>query len=172
MIYVPQLDRTEYIPKGIFEKLLAKEAQAFTTALMNIKIPTSSDRLRIPIITTQEKLMAEADNKCPVKAFIDENCEPTDGQCIPLEELHTAFLKQIDKSEERNWSRSVFRTTIPPQYAKGRFKGNKYYVGNLWWKDKPILVPREGKFIVHDGKIIMDSKAIKHGLQLDEYDKE
>ncbi len=172
MIYVPPLDRSEYIPKGIFEVMLRKEAQSFTTVLMNLSIPTSSDRLRIPIIATQDKKMAEADNKCPVLAFVEECFTEKEGQCILLEEMHTAFTATLDRAELAAWPRSKFKQHIPPQLPKGKFTNNKYYVGNVWWKDKPVATDREGKFIVHEGKIVLDSKAIKHGLQLDEFDKE
>lgn len=172
MVYVPQLTRDNYIPKGVFEVMLKKEAQSFTSALMQATIPKSNDRLRIPIIETQEKKMAEADNKCPVVAFLEENCSYTEGQAIPVQELHDMFLKGVDKAEASMWSRTKFRTTIPLQYARGKFLDNKLYVGNIWWRGKDIAIRRDGKFIVHDGKIIIDKKAIKHGLLIDDFDKE
>ncbi len=172
MVYVPQLNRDEYIPKGVFEIMLREEAKAFTTSLMSIVIPKSSDRLRIPIIETQEKKMAEADNKCPVLAFLEEGYEYSEGQAIEVSELHDKFMETIDKAEASHWPRSKFRTTIPPQYAKGKFLDNKMYVGNIWWRDKPIILEREGKFIVYDGKIILDTKARKHGLIIDDYEKD
>ena len=173
MIYVPELDRSQYIPKGILEIALRREAKHFTTYLMNIKIPKSNDRLRIPILNTQEKEMVEAANRCPLAAFMAEALERADGEAITLSEVHRVFTEQLDPEEVSSWTLSRFRNQLPANILRGRYTNNKMYIANLYWTGKEDgKGHRNGKFMLNNGKLVLDKRAVKENLQVDDYDKE
>lgn len=172
MIYVNELDRSKYIPKGILEQALRREAKHFTTYLINIKIPQSNDRLRIPILNTQEKEMVEAINKCPIASFLDMFLEDAPAQCLLMKEVFEEFMRTLDASEVSAWSLARFRNSLPANIIRGRFTANQLYIGNKFWKGKQAShVKRSGRFILYDGKLILESRAVDSKIEITDYDK-
>jgi len=67
---VKPLEPGEMIPRKFLFPILAKEGPDFTAELLRLEIPTTKDRLNIPVIVTQDKLSAERVNRSHLEEFI------------------------------------------------------------------------------------------------------
>lgn len=164
MINVKPIAKEEYILESIFNQCLDKEAQDFTTALMSAEIPESNDRLRIPMIATQEKLMTEVRDACPLEQFIKTAITNDPGQKISYDEFYDAFISTLDKSELSSWPKRGTSKRIPVSILQGLATGNKRYLGNVYWKNKTAgrsLV--KGRYILIDGKLRLNGDENEQG---------
>jgi len=87
--HVPPLKKV--IPKGDLIDALVKEAQDFTTELLNLEIPKSPSRLRIPIVTSLEKLALADSNMTDVERFTREHVFTKAGCILTKAEVYDRF---------------------------------------------------------------------------------
>ena len=84
------------IPQSQFFPMLEKEAQDFTTELVNLEIPPAMSRFRIPVIETEEKKTLADSNKSDVDRFIDNEVFDCDGEVVSCQDLWDAFCEFTD----------------------------------------------------------------------------
>ena len=63
MSYVEPINPLELIPKKKLIPLLEKEASDFLADIMNLELPPSNDRLNVPVIETDDKVMLQRLNE-------------------------------------------------------------------------------------------------------------
>lgn len=85
------------IPKPILLERLKKEAPAFLWTIDDMTLPSSTGRLRIPVIDTNSKRRTQDAARSPVEEFIDEACEKT-GETV-AKELYDQFVAWCRKRE-------------------------------------------------------------------------
>jgi uncharacterized protein DUF5906 len=150
MIYVESL--TEKASRKQFEDQLRREAPDFLTHIMSIELPPPTERLNLPIIVTDEKLLAEEGNLSFLETFIRENCFYVKGELIDFSQFCERYYEWLDPSYHQQWSRIRIGRELPPIYAKGRdfSADNKVRIGNISFS------PRDHhpfKYVVKDGKL-------------------
>ncbi len=150
MISVNNLE--EKIAKRDFFRLLDKEAPDFLAAMLSIEMMPYKDRLFIPVITTDEKIMAQSQNKNELELFIEETCFAIDGAMIKFSDFYDKFIEHLDPNEINNWSKIKTRRAIPPQFPYGRdlTQGSQFYIGNISFengKTKSRIICKEGRLI-------------------------
>jgi hypothetical protein len=151
MSYVEPLDPIEMIPKKLLIPLLEKEAPDFLGALMNLELPPSNDRLNVPVIETEDKLMLQKLNETPLERFITDNCVFKDGALIKFSEFFDKFTDSLDFEDRNNWSKIRVSRELSSTVPRGRQHGTgQFYLGNIAWRDfeNEIL---DHKIILKDG---------------------
>lgn len=152
MIFVQELENE--IPREVLRERLAKEAPHFMRTLMDFPLPPNIERLRIPAITTANKIAAEDLNKSPVEAFIDEECYPVDGEYIEFgggeseseqaARFYSRFQKWLAPEDRSSWPKQKVIKSLPSRFPYGKWTDNKRIIGNLSFEDVP---PTQKKFI-------------------------
>jgi hypothetical protein len=158
MIYVPALDPIEMVPKKFFLPLLEKEASDFLSSLLSLEIPPSSDRLNVPVIVTEEKLLAEEANLSFLEMFLKEECHYVSGEMVKYGEFVAKFQDWLDPQYLHQWTKIRVGRELPPHFPKGRNIHNGHlYIGNMSFennKNKNGSTPDKPKLILKDGKLI------------------
>jgi len=157
MIYVDDLPPDTRCSKKDMMIGLTKEAQDFLTILHAIELPLTNDRLNLPVVTTNEKLLAENFNKTMLEIFFDEKVYYKPGHVIRFSEFYEKYLDWLDPNLHHEWSKIRVGREIKPPYFKGRstkensqfFIGNASFNENVEPKDKLILV---NNFLVPERK--------------------
>lgn len=155
MCYVGSLDPMELIPKKDLEIMLEKEAPDFLSAILNLELPSSHDRLNVPVITTDDKKLTERLNRTPLQAFIDDECHYNSGEIIKFSEFYDRFVESLEPGEVHVWSKIRVGKELPPEYPRGRVMqlGAQFYIGNISWtapdskEMKPKMVLRGEKLV-------------------------
>lgn len=144
----------EIIPKTKLMHLLEVEAPAFLWFLLHVDIPASGDRLKIPIITSAEKLEAQQYNETPVLQFFAERVFYCPGNAVLIQELYNHFQSWCPIDMRKFWGYQRFTKNIPDKaifcnsegtimngIVKGRYKGAFYHVANIAVNDdvEPML---------------------------------
>lgn len=151
MIFVDELEPTEKIPKRALIGFLEKEAPDFLASILSLEIPPSSDRLNVPVITTEDKKQAEQNNRTLLELFVQENCFYIKGKSVPCAEFHSYFINSIDPQYVDKWSKIRVGREMPRHFIKGRNpKDGQYHFGNM------SFTPGEGgvELIVIDDKLV------------------
>ena len=142
-INVPKIKNQ--IPKRQLITRLEKEAPDFLAAILSLEIPTSPDRLMIPVIATEEKDIAEDANQTFLEHYIKEFCHHVTGKTILYGEFYAKFNAWVPVSDRHEWSKIRTGRELPPKFPKGRLlnDGGQYHIGNLSWNprgpNEPIL---------------------------------
>lgn len=148
MSFVDAIDPLELIPKKKLIQMLEKEAPDFLAEIMNLEIPTSNDRMNVPMLRTDDKETAEQINKTQLEVFLEEYCKYVPGAKIKFSDLFGRFIQWTD--EEEMWTKIRFGKDLPPMYPKARIrKTGQMYVGNIAFKDSDA--EPTSKLIVKDG---------------------
>ena len=133
MIRVPALE--EEIPKYELMELLKAEAAHFLAQAKAMEIPKHKGRLKIPVIDTADKRLAEFANLDEPLKFIETDCEVADGYIIRYSEFCDQFLGSLDPSEAGMWTKQKIGKSIEHAVIKGRLnRDNQLYLGNIRFK--------------------------------------
>ena len=140
------------IPKAELLENLKQEAPAFLHYILNLKIPYSPSRLRIPIIESYEKLELQNSNLNDIQEFLVTYCEYKEGYCIPLADLLNEYLKVYDPLRSSGLSTRTFgKEFLMGKYVKGKhYKTNQVNVGNIAYLNKETEFMRPGKLVVDE----------------------
>jgi hypothetical protein len=134
LTHVGAIEPQDLIPKRKLIRLLESEAPDFLNMIMNIELPESPDRLNIPVIGTQEKMIAANRNKSVLIEFLDEHCVYTPGSCITIADFYERFRAWLDPQEAPRWSKQRITKGLPPNFPKGRKHGPcTWHYGNIAW---------------------------------------
>lgn len=133
MIHVSPL--TEMIPKKVLYPQLEKEAPDFLASVLSLELPTSNDRLNLPIIETEDKLATVENNMSALDMFIRDKCHYVPGEIIPFSEFCDAFYNFVDPAEKHEWSKIAIGKKIPSRFAQARLRATGYkHIGNISWR--------------------------------------
>ena len=146
---------SEIIPKKQLIIDLEKEANDFMASVLNVELPLSGDRLNIPVIMTNAKLLAEGNNQSDVEAFFKEQCHYVQGSYIKYDLLYEKFTHWLDPNEVYKWTKIKFGREIPDRYLKGAsgIEHNQTVVANISFDPD---TPPAKRFVLVDGKIMRE----------------
>lgn len=156
MCWVQPLDPLSKIPKNEFIEKLKKEAPDFLAEVLNLEVPTSNDRLRVPVIITSDKLSATESNMTPLERFLKEHCHYVPGKMIKYSEFYAKFKESVDPNEAMDWSQIRVGKNLPPQFPKGRLltDGGQYYIGNISFSEKDDMEPELSRLMLISDKLM------------------
>jgi phage/plasmid-associated DNA primase len=143
----------ERMDKHMLYQLLDKEAPDFLGEILKLELPTSNDRLFVPVINTSDKQILEDSNKSMLEIFIQENCHHVPGNMIMFSDFYERFIQWCPRDEAHMWSKIKVGREIPLPYVKGRKSGSgQFHVGNMSWdgSEKP------GKRLAISGDILRE----------------
>lgn len=156
VIYVSPFEGAE-IPKPAFINRLLDEAAYFLHTVMNLEIPDSPSRLRLPVINSDLKEEIQDTNRNKAEEFVAEHCIETPGTVIAAKTLYNVFCGYLDGSEKLHWSKDVFLRHLPVGvFPKGKYGGTgELTVGNLTVVDKPDYSSRKKNvaFVRSEGRL-------------------
>jgi len=156
MVHVPPFDLTEMIMPDTLRAQLEREAPAFLSAILEIEIPPSLDRLNVPVIDSEIKLQTSQINRTSLEVFLDELTYDAPGEKVLYAELFNKFREWVDPSEVHEWSKIRFGRELPVKYPKGRIMsdGAKFYIGNLSFIEPDSEVKNHSRLIIFGGKLV------------------
>lgn len=124
--------------KKYFMRLLEIEGPQFLWWVLNTEIPPIESRLRIPVISSAEKIEMMFANESPVGLFIKEKLHPSNGNIIGLETLFDTFIDWLPFDRRRMWTRKTFYSALPDWLVRGKWKTGSWAVANVsFQKDAP-----------------------------------
>lgn len=130
VLYVGPIENQ--IPKQKLLASLQTEAPAFLSTILNIELPDPIDRLRIPIIETDAKILQAELNKGYLEIFCEENLHSVPGQVLLFSDFCERFRDWLPISEKAYWTDRRIVTRFPQEYVRGKMGGdNKTYIANI-----------------------------------------
>lgn len=84
------------VPKTELRERLKAEAPQFLYTLMNMELPKHRDRLRLPIVVTQNKIDAAQANRDELQEFVDDALEKAEGERVSLPDFNERFKQSLD----------------------------------------------------------------------------
>jgi hypothetical protein len=135
----------EPIPKQELIRRLVEEAPAFLWTIFHTDIPLPIDRMRIPVVLTEEKTDHISNSANLVEQFIMDQMFPCAGHLVSYGEFCKRFQSWIDQTGGRSieWSKRRISASIPMTEgmpAKGKSgAGGDIFLGNFSFsiEDKP-----------------------------------
>ncbi len=128
-IQVPDLLDEQEIPKEKLKEHLREEAPQFLCTLLNLTIPPTDGRLRIPIVETESKLDVIELNKSVLEEFVELYCKPTPGERVSFAHFCDAFIKWLPDDAKKAWGiQRIFQTL---KWADRSRTGSQRYLENI-----------------------------------------
>lgn len=164
MIYVPDFIKTDKpeIPKAILYEKLEEEAPHFMRTLVDIELPDAEGRLRIPFINTSSKERYEELMRDDLEAFLQDRCRMVPGQCIPLQEFYTHFIKSVPETDVVRWNTNRISRRLPDEFPTGAMgHKNVVHIGNLVIDPASDPTPEElnkPPYIRHRGRLYIQGQ--------------
>lgn len=133
MCSVPAISPIDLVPKFLMEQQLKDESSFFLAAILQLDLPPTDSRLRIPVLDTASKLSIASASMNELDAFIVEHCRPCRGGTIKFSEFFDQFRQNVVDTSK--WTKHRVSKGIPPdKYIKGRSRSdNQLYIGNITW---------------------------------------
>jgi hypothetical protein len=150
VIFVNELK--DIIPRNIFYSALEKEASDFLTEVLSIEVPESQERLRIPVIITEDKIRLQENTQSELEQFIEEFCYYIPGAMVKFGDFFDRFQEWLDPNSVHLWSKIRVTREMPARNPVGQLtsEANQRYICNLSWTNNET----EGKpLTVRDRKI-------------------
>lgn len=122
------------IPKPELFRRLKVEAPDFLKHVLTVKIPTSNDRLRIPVIDTEQKKKAIEANKSDLEIFIENNCLHVKNSSILFSVFYERFLSELDEDSKGQWSKIRVSKGLPEPYMRDTQDNNQACILHMEWK--------------------------------------
>lgn len=152
MIFVDELPKGTMIEKDILIEKLCAEAPQFMRTLIDLPLPPSGSRLRVPIIDTQFKQTAAKNNRSSLEDFITENLHEAPGELLVFSDFYTRFIEWLPSDEKGAWSRVKVSKSMPLKFQTGTGNGNKTCIINASW-EKVEPDPNAKKYFVMNNRI-------------------
>lgn len=96
IVVIPVYPLENEIPKMEMTRRLEEEAQDFTTELLDLEIPETAGRLRIPVIETDSKELLADSNVSDIERFVQSDVFKIDGACVSVNDMWESFSSQND----------------------------------------------------------------------------
>jgi len=160
MIHVPPFDLSEMLMPDQLKAQLEQEAPAFLGSLLNIEIPSSLDRLNVPVIDSDIKIQTGQSNRTSLEVFLDDVTFDAPGEKVLYATLYAKFTEWLDAGEVHEWSKIKFGRELISTYPKGRMleDGAKFYVGNISFTEPDPNAPVKSKYFTHDNKLVREAE--------------
>ena len=129
------------IPKGLLEQRLRKEAPYFLRTLLTTHIPATPDRLRVPMLASQNKTDLESMNQEPWEAFASEVLFPCDGSEVKFADFYEKYLTDCvlnNRSPEKHKTLLQLIRNRGDKYAVGLGKNKTIFIGNVSLDPKAV----------------------------------
>jgi hypothetical protein len=154
MFFVPQLDPGEEIAKTVLIDRLKEEAPHFMRTLMDLQLPPMIGRLRLPVVSTDNKQRAEDSTRPPLETFIDEHCFPVPGATILFTEFRTRFTEWLSMEglDSKAAGINEMKSALPHRFPYGIKHSNQRFIGNLSW-ERVEVDPNAVLLVVQKGKL-------------------
>lgn len=139
------------IPKAILLDKLVEEAPHFMRTLMDAVFPESSGRMRIPVLFSYNKHVAEEMSRTPLESFLCDNIHYVPGAAIPLAEFYGKFQEWLPLEDKTKWSKAFTTTQLPQQFPVGKQNSNVTCIGNISWEkqtsEESVLISDRGRLL-------------------------
>lgn len=129
------------VPKREMELLLRSEAPFFLDYLLKLEIPKPVDRLRIPVIETEDKQSVQEYNASPLDDFISERTKLVPGATILYGEFCNRFFGYLQTNglATADWSKKKISASLPNTIVKGITGVSGYlHLGNVAWNEDEV----------------------------------
>ena len=103
---------------------------------MGLEIPTSPDRLGVPVISTKAKLEIQKQNQTPLERFIEEECFLVPGHTVSVSDFFNRFMTSLDALEAGHWTKIKVGREIPKPFIKGKNQSGNMSIGNIAFEEK------------------------------------
>jgi hypothetical protein len=150
-IHVEKIPLVDMIPRKAITVLLEKEAPDFLAEILNLELPVSNDRLNIPAIETEDKLLAQQMNRNEFEIFLEDQCHKCPGSRIKFSDFYNKFLEKCDPLQVSKWSKIRVSRELPHHYPHGRSrKDAQFYIGNIAFKGTECDAAPGSIYILND----------------------
>lgn len=158
MIHVPPFELTEMIMPDQMRSQLEREAPDFIAAILNVEIPPSLDRLKVPVIDTEIKLQTSKVNRTSIEVFFDEMVHDAPGKKILYSAFFNKFQEWLDPSEIHEWTKIKFGRELPAKYPKGRVmtENAQFYVANVSFTKPDIEIKNHPRLVLHGDRLELE----------------
>lgn len=120
VLFVDALVQQAKIAKRELIADLEKEGPDFLADILKLELPTSNDRLNIPVIETQEKLQVSQQNQNSLELFLEEQCFYVPGSMVTIDDFYKRFNDWLEPTERYDWSKIKVGRNLPSKFCKGR----------------------------------------------------
>lgn len=123
MVHVEPIPFMDLIPRAELTRRLIAEASDFLAFVLQVEVPPTNDRLRIPALRTADKTQLETVNSNILMRFVNTRCVYEPGEYITYKVFTEMFFKFIDElspTERNDWDRRKVQALMPPEYPFGR----------------------------------------------------
>jgi len=134
VIFVPDLEPGEEIPKRELLEHLRREAPYFMRAMLDMQLPPAMGRLRLPVVDTLNKQEAENSNN-PLLKYLETKCFPVPGEFIKFNDFKKNFRDTLKQSDRDNWTDAKIKRELPTSIVYKKMHGGVYILGNLSYSD-------------------------------------
>lgn len=139
------------IPKAVLLDKLVEEAPHFMRTLMDAILPESEGRMRIPVLFTHNKQVAEEMSRTPLESFLFDNTHYVPGASISVADFYGEFHKWLPLEDKTKWTKHFMVAQLPQQYPVGKQNKNMTCIGNISWdkqtSDVPALISDRGRLL-------------------------
>jgi hypothetical protein len=146
-IQVYPFSNNQEIPWPELKRKLEEEAPAFLRTVLDIQIPPSEGRLRIPYIDTEDKRAAIEMSKNDLQTFIDKNCFFVPGCKVELKDFCDRFTATLEAPLRPKWTQNEIISHIPHKFPKGQCSTGVECIGNMTF-DPNAVSPTNGCILV------------------------
>ena len=153
VIFVPDLEPGEEIPKNELKAKLKDEAAHFMRTVMDLTLPSPYSRLGLPPLRTKNKDRAEDMNRSALETFISEQCFAVPGESIEFALFYKQFIEWLPMEQRYNWRKGVVLDEIKQRFPYGSGNSNKRMIGNLSFENK-TPDPNVRPLVVHEGRLV------------------
>jgi hypothetical protein len=136
VIFVPDLQPGEEIPKSTLVAKLKEEAPHFMRTIMDLSLPSPYSRLGLPPLRTRNKERAEEMNSNALESFIHEQCCQVPGEMVEFSIFYKRFLDWLPEGCRYVWKKGVVLDEIKQRFPYGGYTDNKRMIGNLSFEAK------------------------------------
>ena len=133
---VPEL--SAITPKDFLISSLKSEAPDFLAEVLSLDLPPSPDRLNLPPITSEQKVVVMESNTDALERFLSENVHHVYGEYILVKDMYESFTSSLDPQEQVTWGSKIrMGKEMPSKYPKGRLvTNNQVAFGNCSFEKK------------------------------------
>ena len=136
------------IPKPILLASLLEESGAFLEHVLNLDIPNSESRLKIPAIRSSIKEELQLLLRGGLEEFLENFCEEAPGCVIELKYFTSMFCRTLMTQEQRDWTPTRISRSLPLKFPRGRYGGGgQIFIGNIKLKEGKEYRASEGRMV-------------------------
>jgi hypothetical protein len=131
VIYVDDLLPDQEVPKKEMMVHLENEAPHFMHTLLTMQLPPVKGRLRLPVITTANKMLSEEMSRDELEQFICEFCDKELGAKLSFKDFYERFITWVPAEEKHKWPRSMIQRRLPIGHLLVIGHAGVRYISNL-----------------------------------------